>query len=149
MILSEQVKELRQKSGFSIMECKKALEESAGDQKKASEILEKRGAEKALKKAERETRQGIVESYIHSNKKSGALVVLLCESDFVAKNDEFKQLAHDLAMQIAAMNPADKKEFLSQPFIKNEKQTIEELIREKITKLGENIKIGKFVKLSI
>jgi elongation factor Ts len=145
----EQIKQFRQKTGFSIMECKRALEEAEGDEKKALEILEKKGAEKAAKKAEREAKQGLVEAYIHNNGKVGALLELNCETDFVARNEEFKNLAHDLAMHIAAMNPQDLEELLSQPFVKDEQKTIDDLIKEAIAKLGENIKIGKFVRLKI
>ena len=149
MISSEQVKKLRSETDFSVMECKKALEEVDGDAEKAKKLLEQKGAEKAAKKAEREVLQGRVEAYIHSDSKSGVLLQLFCESDFVAKNEQFKELAHDIAMHIAAMEPKDKEELLSQAFIKNEKQTIEDLINEMIGKLGENIKVGEFVKLKI
>jgi elongation factor Ts len=149
MISSDQVKKLREETDFSIMECKKALEEAEGDMEKAKEALDKKGAEKAAKKADREAVQGRVESYVHGDGKSGVMLQLFCESDFVAKNDQFKELAHDIAMHVLAMDPNDKEDLLSQPFIKNEDQTIEELINEAIGKLGENIKIGEFVKLKI
>lgn len=131
------------------MECKKALEEADGDSKKAVEVLEKKGAEKAAKKAEREVHQGIVEAYIHGDNKMGVLLKLYCESDFVAKNEQFKKLAHDLAMHIAAMDPQNNEELLSQSFIKDESQTVEDVIKDSIAKIGENIKIGEFTKLSI
>jgi len=149
MISFEQIKEFREKTGFSIMGCKKALEEAAGDEKKAMEILEKKGAQKALDKSERETKQGLIEPYIHSNGNVGVLLELNCETDFVARNEDFKNLAHDLAMHIAAMNPNNEKELLEQPFIKDGEKTIDNLVKELIAKLGENIKIGKFVRLSI
>lgn len=149
MITAEQIKELRDASGISIMECKKALEEANGDQAKAMELLKKAGKEMAVKKAEREAKQGIVESYIHGTGKIGAILELNCETDFVAKNSQFKELAHEIAMHIAAMNPKDEAELLSQPFIKDEQKTIQELVNEAIAKLGENIKIGKFVRLEI
>lgn len=149
MISSDQVKKLRDETDFSIMECKKALEETDGDVEKAKQVLDKKGAEKAAKKADREVHQGRIESYVHGDGKSGVLLQLFCESDFVAKNDQFQELAHDIAMHVAAMEPADKEELLSQSFIKNESQTIEDLINDAIGKLGENIKIGEFVKLKI
>ena len=149
MILIEKVKKLRQKTNISIMECKKALEETDGDEKKALKILEKSGQKKAMKKSARETKQGLIEAYIHNNGKIGAILELNCETDFVAKNSQFKELAHDLAMHIAAMNPQDLKELLKQPFIKDEEKTIEDLINQTIAKLGENIKIRKFVRLEI
>ena len=149
MISFEQIKEFREKTGFSIMGCKKALEEAEGDEKKAMEILEKKGAQKALDKSERETKQGLIEPYIHSNGNVGVLLELNCETDFVARNEDFKNLAHDLAMHIAAMDPSDEKELLEQPFIKDVEKTINDLIKELIAKLGENIRIGKFARLSI
>jgi len=131
------------------MECKEALENSEGDEAKALEILKKSGQKEALKKASREAKQGLIEAYIHNQGKIGAILELNCETDFVARNEQFKELAHDLAMHIAAMDPANSKELLNQPFIKDEQKTIEELITETIAKLGENIKIGKFVRLEI
>jgi len=149
MISTEQIKQLRQKTNLSVMECKKALEETKGDEKKALKILSKRGAEKAIKKSEREARQGLIEAYIHNNGKIGVILELNCETDFVARNQEFKELAHDLAMHIAATEPKDKKELSEQPFIKDESKTIKDLINEAIAKLGENIKIGKFTRLEV
>ncbi|MBL7053049.1 MAG: translation elongation factor Ts [Candidatus Portnoybacteria bacterium] len=149
MISIDQVKQLREKTNFSIIECKKALEETKGDEKKALKILEKKGAEKAVKKSDREANQGLIETYIHGNNKIGVILELNCETDFVAKNEEFKQLARDITMHIAAMNPKDSEELLSQPFIKDEEKTIQDLVIEAVGKLGENIKIGKFVRLEI
>lgn len=149
MISMDQIKEFRQKTGFSIMECKKALEEAEGDDKKAIKILEAKGAEKALKKSERAAKQGLIEPYIHSNGKVGVLLELNCETDFVARNEEFKTLAHDLAMHIAAMNPKDVKEFEEQPFIKDPEKKVGDLVKDLVGKLGENIKIGKFSRLEI
>ncbi len=148
MISMDQIKEFRQKTGFSIMGCKKALEEAEGNEEKALKILDEKGAEKALKKSEREVKQGLIETYIH-NDRVGVLLELNCETDFVAKNEEFKLLAHEIAMHIAAMNPEDGKELLEQPFIKDPEKTVNDLIKELIAKLGENIKIGKFTRLAI
>lgn len=103
-IKASQVAELRNKTGLSMMECKKALVEADGDETKALEILRRRGADKADKKAERTTDSGIIEAYSHENR-IGVLVEVLCETDFVARNEEFKKLAHDIALQIAAMSP--------------------------------------------
>lgn len=149
MITAEQIKQLRQKTGFSIMECKRALEQTEGDENKALKILEKKGIEKAVKKLEREAKQGLIETYIHNYGKIGVILELNCETDFVARNSQFKKLAHDLAMHVAAMEPKDLEELLSQPFIKDENKTIEDLIKEAIAKLGENIKIGQFIRLAI
>jgi len=149
MISAEQIKQLRQKTNISIMECKKALETADGDEKKALKILEKSGRKKVIEKSTRETKQGLIEAYIHNNSKIGAILELSCETDFVAKNSQFKELAHDLAMHIAALNPKDSEELLKQPFIKDEQKTIQDLINEAIAKLGENIKIRKFIRLEI
>lgn len=149
MITAEQIQQLRQKTSFSIMECKRALEEAEGDQAKATKLLVKKGGEKAIKKAQREVKQGLIESYIHGNSKIGVILELNCETDFVARNEEFKSLAHDLAMHIAAIDPKNSKELLAQPFIKDEEKTVQDLINDIVGKLGENIKIGKFVRLEI
>ena len=105
VISSETVKLLRDKTGAGMMDCKRALEESNGDIELATENLRKKGAAVAAKRAEREANQGVVEAYIHAGGRIGAMVELNCETDFVAKTPEFKQLAHDIAMQIAAMSP--------------------------------------------
>ena len=149
MISAEQIKQLRQKTNISVMECKEALEKAEGNEEKALKILEKKGKQKAIKKSQREVKQGLIESYIHNNGQIGVVLELNCETDFVAKNDQFKELAHDLTMHIAAMNPENTKELLSQFFIKDEQKTIKDLINESIAKLGENIKIKKFVRLEI
>lgn len=131
------------------MECKNALEEAKGDEMAAIKILEERGKERAIKKAQRETKQGLVEAYIHNNGKVGVLLELHCETDFVAKNQEFKQLAHDLAMHIAAMEPENLDDFLAQSFIKDANKTVNELLADTIAKLGENIKIDRFIRYEI
>lgn len=149
MISTETIKQLRERTNLSIMECKRALEEAGGDESKALKILGKKGKEKALKKSTREAKQGLVESYIHNNEKLGVILELNCETDFVARNEEFKKTAHEIAMHIAALNPKDLEELLSQPFIKDEQKTVGDLISEAVAKLGENIKIGKFLRLEI
>lgn len=101
----EQVRRLREKTGAGVVDVKKALDEADGDEAKAIEILRKRGQDKALKKGERETREGILGIYVHSTKRVAAVVKLFCETDFVARNDEFQALAHDIAMHVAAMSP--------------------------------------------
>ncbi len=149
MIKASQVKKLREKTGVSMIECKKALEESNGDEKRALDILRQKGKNIALKKAEREAKQGVIESYIHNNGKIGVLLELNCETDFVAKNSEFKELAHELVLHIAGMDSKDEKSLLKEPFVKNPEITVENLIQEKIAKLGENIKVGKFVRYEL
>ncbi|MCX6808079.1 MAG: translation elongation factor Ts [Candidatus Berkelbacteria bacterium] len=104
-ITAKEIAALRAKTGIGMMECKKALEEAGGNEENAIEIMRKRGATKAAKRAERETKAGLIESYIHSNGKIGVMVEVLAETDFVAKNDEFKQFAHDVALHVAAMAP--------------------------------------------
>lgn len=119
----EQIKNLREKTGAGIVEVKKALEESGGDEAKAIEIIRKRGQAKALKKSEREAKEGLVVSYIHPNGKLGVLLKLFCETDFVAKTDDFKELAKDVAMHVAAMNPQClKPEDLPQELVDKEKE---------------------------
>jgi len=191
----QQVAKLRQQTGCGINDCKIALEEAGGDLDKAIEILRKKGEIKAAKKAtDRETKEGVVFAYIHQNKKIGAMIELDCETDFVARNEEFQALAKDLAMQVAATNPlylkpedipesvlekekeiykeqvlAESKPenvieqiiegklekyyedvcLLKQPFIKNEDLTIEQLIKEKIAKIGEKIEITQFVRFQV
>ena len=149
MISASQVKQLRDKTSLSVIECKKALETACGDETKALEILTKLSREKSAGKSHRKTGQGIVEAYVHSNGKIGVILQLFSETDFVASNQSFKDLAHDIALHIAAADPSDIQELLKQPFIKNPDKTIEDLVNEQIAKLGENIKIGEFVKLKI
>ncbi|MDI6603315.1 MAG: translation elongation factor Ts [Patescibacteria group bacterium] len=148
MIIIDKIKQLRQETAISISDCKKALEEAKGDLDKAKEILKKWGKDFAKKKIERETREGIIESYIHSNKRVGVMLELACETDFVARNPEFQKLAHELALQIAALDP-EETPLLTQPWIKDETKTIKDLIDEYIAKLGENIILKKFVRYEI
>ena len=148
MIPIDQIKQLRGETSVSISECKKALEESKGDFQKAKEILKKWGREVAKKTAEREVKQGIIEGYIHPNKKIGVILELNCETDFVAKNKDFQNLAHELCLQIAAMG-REAIPLLKQPWIKDETKTVRDLIDEYIAKLGENIVIKKFVRYEL
>ena len=145
----DSIKKLRDQTGLSVSDIKHALAEAGGDEKKALEILSSRGHKIAEKKSSRRTAEGAVESYIHANRKFGASLVLHCETDFVAKSPDFLELAHDLAMQIASMDPKDAEELLSQPFIKDQNLTVKELIERYIAKLGENIKIGGFSRFSV
>ncbi len=142
------IKQLRQKTGFGIMECKRALEEANGNMEEAKKVLAKGGKVKAEKKAEREAGEGVIDSYAHGNK-IGALVELSCETDFVARSSEFKNLAHNLAMQIVSMAPNDIEELLAQSFIKDESFKIQELIEQAVGRLGENIKIKRFVRYEL
>ncbi|MAF59440.1 elongation factor Ts [bacterium] len=160
-ITTEQIKELRDRTGISMMQVKKALEEAGGDTEKAVDILKKVGAAVAAKKADRTLGAGVVESYIHNTKEVGSMVVLSCETDFVAKNEEFVALARDIAMHITATNPEflcedDIKEggdsdsvLLNQPFIKDSGKTVNDLIESAIQKFGERIEITTFVRFSV
>lgn len=192
-IRAKEIAELRQKTGLPMMECKKALVEAGGDEAKALEVLKKRGVLKAASKAERETKSGLIDCYVHDGK-IGVMVEVLVETDFVAKNDEFKAFVHDVALHIAAANPkylnkseipADELEkekadfleqvrtegkpeniaekivagkiekycseicLLNQPFVKDQTITIEELLTQKIAKIGENIIISRFCRYEL
>lgn len=138
------LKKLREQTQAGIADCRMALEQSENDYEKAIEWLKKRGMDKADKKGDRETSQGIIESYIHGNGRVGVLVEILCETDFVARTDEFKNLAHEIAMQAAAMKPEDVDVLLKQEYIRDSSMTIEGLIKSAIGKLGENIVLKRF-----
>ena len=145
----DDVKKLRGETSASIADCREVLEEAKGDMKRAEELLRKKGFEKAAKKGDRVTEQGLVESYIHANGKIGVLVELLCETDFVVRTDEFKHLAHEIALQVSAMNPKDVKELLNQEYIRDASKKIDDLIKETIAKLGENIILKRFSRIEI
>lgn len=147
MITTEQIKELRDRTGISIAQCKKALEDAGGDLDKALGFLKEKGAEVAEKKATRELHAGVVSAYVHSNGKMGALVQVHVETDFVAKNEGFKALADDIAMHVAAMNPTDVAELLAQPFVKDPSLTIDDLVKNHIQKFGERIEVAQFARL--
>jgi elongation factor Ts len=193
-ITAAQVKELREKTGAGMMDCKKALQEADGDFDKAVEYLRKKGLQKVEKKAGRATKEGIIQSYIHPGSRLGVLVEINCETDFVARNDEFQQFARDVAMHIAAANPlAVRREEISaavvekereiysdqakdqgkpekvidrivegklekfyqeaclmdQAFVKDPDKTINDLLTEKIAKIGENMTISRFVRFQL
>ena len=194
MITAQQIKELREKTGAGVSDIKKALEESGGDMERAFKVIERKLGGGAVKRASRETKAGIIDAYIHSNSRVGVLAEVFCETDFVARNPQFKGFAHDIAMHIAAMSPlypsidsvpkeiwqAEKSRFeeeargmnkpanilteivdgklkayfgavslLSQPFVKDQDKTVEEVLNEVIGKFGENIKIGRFVRFEV
>lgn len=193
-ITAAQVKELREKTGAGMMDCKKVLQEADGNMEKAMELLREKGLAKAEKKADRIAAEGLVEAYIHANGRIGVLVEVNCETDFVAKTDDFKGFVKDIAMQIAALNPryvrreevpeaeVDKEReilrnqalqegkpehivdkmvegrlgkfyesvcLLEQPFIKDGDKTVDELVKEKIAKIGENISIRRFTRYEL
>lgn len=149
MVDINQVKKLREKTNISVKDCKKALEETGGDFDKALEKLKEKGIKDVEKKKERETKEGLIGSYLHQNGKIGALVKVYCESDFVAMNEVFKELVHNIAMQIAAMDPESVDDLLSQDYIKDPEKTIEELIKDTVAQLGENIKVESFTRMEI
>ena len=157
---TELIKELRERTSAGVMDCKKALDETNGNVDKAEQILKEQGIASAAKKAGRDTDQGLIETYIHSGGRIGAMVEVNCETDFVARTKEFSDLAHDIAMQIAAMNPStleenntdvasDNSSLLQQPFIKDPSKNIQELINETVGKLGENIRVRRFKRFSL
>ena len=146
---TQTLKKLRDESGVSIMACKKSLEEAEGDYARALEILKKASEAVAVKKSERETKSGVVDAYVHSNKKIGVLVELRSETDFVARNPEFQKLAHDIAMQIAATSPESIEDLLVQESIRDPKTTIGESIKQAIQKFGENIEISNIERLAL
>jgi len=193
-ITTDMVKELRQRTGIGMMECKKALEECGGDQEQAIALLRKKGYARAKDKASRETSEGVVGSYIHTNGKIGVLVEVHCETDFVARNSDFQDLVKNVAMHVAAARPKylsaeeipasvleeekavireqlkDQKKppeilekivqgklgkfyeeicLLDQPYIRDDKMSIRQLVQSTIAKLGENIKVSRFARFEI
>lgn len=143
------LKKLREETSASIADCRRALEEVDGDYEKALAWLRKHGIEKAAKKEGRETGQGIVSSYIHAGGRVGVLLELACETDFVAKTADFQNLAKELSMQVAAMNPKDVDSLLKQEYIRDPKQTISDVVKGVIATLGENIKVKKFQRFEV
>ena len=158
------IKALRNNTGAGIMDSKKALETADGDMKKAEEILRQQGIASAAKKANRATNQGLVESYIHSGGRIGAIVEVNCETDFVARTGDFKELAHNLAMQVAAMSPSYVDEsdvpdghedddvqdcLMQQPYIRDPSMTVQDLVKENVGKLGENVRVRRFTRFSL
>jgi elongation factor Ts len=146
----DQIKELREKTGAGIMDCRRALEETDGDFSKAEEILRQKGIERAEKKAlEREVKSGRVFAYLHHTGTVGAMVVLATETDFVAKLDEVKALGEEITKQISAMNPETVEELLSQPYIRDASKSIDQLVKEVSGKTGEKIVVADFKRISV
>lgn len=146
MITTEQIKELRDRTGISIGQCKKALEEAGGDMDKAIEALKSQGASVAAKKSSRTLGASAISAYIHSTGNMGAMVEISSETDFVAKNPEFRGLADELAMHIAACDPADLTDLLAQPYIKDPSVTVDDFVKGFVQKFGERIEIIRFVR---
>lgn len=149
MVDIEKVKQLRELTSLSVIECKKALEEAGGDLTEAQEILRKAGVELAEKKSERVAGDGIVYSYIHNTGKIGVLLELSSETDFVARNEDFKKLAHEIALQIASLSPESIEELMGMENIKDSSKTIQDLVTAAVSKLGENINIRRFVRYQV
>lgn len=144
----KKIRQLRDATGVSIGDCREALEKASGDMDKALKLLQERGAEVAQKKADRALGAGLVETYVH-NGAVGAMVELACETDFVARTDEFRNLAHDLAMQVASMDPKDVTELESQDYIRDPALKVKDLVTSVIGKIGENIKIVRFTRFEL
>ena len=164
VVTVELVRTLREQTGAGILECKQALEASQGDLEKATQALRLKGFAQAAKRSDRTTNQGLIEAYIHAGGRLGALVELGCETDFVARTPEFKELAHNIAMQVVAMAPdyldeADMEEgdtrpvaqvsLLQQPFIKDNSCAVGEVVQELAAKVGENVRVLRFTRLAL
>ncbi len=146
MVTASQVKELREKTGAGMMDCKKVLTETDGDMDKAIELLRERGIAKAAKKSSRVAAEGLVAAYVSDDKKVGAVVEVNAETDFVSKNDEFKTFVNDVARQIVEKNPANVEELLAQPSIAESGKTVQEVLTNKIATIGENMTIRRFAR---
>jgi len=147
-ISAQEVQRLREATGAGIMDAKKALQDAKGNFDEAVKIIHERGQVKAERKADRATGAGVLESYIH-NGRVGVLLDIRCETDFVARAEDFQNLAHELVMQIAAMNPQTNAELLKQPYIKDAALTVEKVIKSVIAKVGENIRVERFVRYEL
>ncbi len=142
------IKKLREQTGAGIADCKEALKEAKGNMEKAKEWLKKKGFEKGVRKGAREVKAGLVDVYSHGGK-VGVLVELLCETDFVARTQDFKSLAHELSLQIASMNPSSVEELFEQEYIRDSEMTIDQLVKSVSGKLGENIQVGRFERIAL
>jgi elongation factor Ts len=145
----EDVQRLRLETGAGVMDCKRALEETRGEYEKAKALLKERGLAKAQKKSEREAKEGVVEAYIHAGGRIGALVELSSETDFVARNPVFKDLAREIAMQVAAMDPKDVPELLEQAYIRDASKTVGELVTGLAATTGENVRVRRFTRFKL
>lgn len=145
----DDLKKLREDTKAGIADCRQALEDAGGDYDKARKLIIERGLEKASKKEGKETGQGIVEAYVHQTGKVGVLVELRCETDFVARTDEFKHLAHELTLQIASMNPENVDALLEGTYIRDPKVAIKDLVKQTVAKVGENITVAKFTRMQL
>ena len=148
-ISASAIKELRETTGAGMMDCKKALEAAKGDYQEALKFVKETGLARAEKKSDRETKEGYIASYVHSNNKVAALVEILCETDFVARNAEFQQMAKDVAMHVVAMNPENIELLMEDQFIKDPSITVEELVKGVSGKIGEKFVVNRFVRYEL
>lgn len=145
----DDLKKLREETSAGVADCRQALEDANGNYEKAKELIVERGLEKAAKKEGKETSQGVIESYVHNNGRVGVLIDLRCETDFVARTDDFKKLAHEIALQVAAMNSKNVEALLAEPYIRDSGMTIAALVKQTIAKVGENITVGQFIRMEL
>lgn len=143
------LKKLREETGAGIMDVRRALEASKDDEAKARQWLKENAIKTADKKADRETKEGYVASYIHTTGKVAGIVALTCETDFVAKTEDFRTLGREIAMQVASMDPSNVEELLAQPYIRDPKNTIQDLVKQAAGKLGENIVVKQIMRMAI
>ena len=144
-----EIQRLREETNAGVMDCKRALEDASGNYDKAKELLKERGLEKMAKKAGREAKEGVVAAYIHAGGRIGALVEISSETDFVARGDEFKKLAQEVAMQVAAMSPGDIDELLAQTYIRDASKTVKDLVSALAVKTGENVQVRRFQRFAL
>jgi len=147
--VKDHVKRLREETGAGVMDCKRALDEAKGDFEKAKGLIKERGLAKAKEKADREAKEGIVEAYVHAGGRIGAMVELSSETDFVARNPDFKELAREIAMQVAAMDPTTVDQLLEQPYIRDSSKTIGELVTTIAASTGENVHVKRFKRFEL
>jgi elongation factor Ts len=165
VVTVDDVRRLREETGAGVMDSKRALDDAEGNFDRARELLRERGVAAAAKRSDRETQQGVVESYIHGEGRIGVLVEINCETDFVARTDDFRLLARDVALQVAAMNPSalapedvgddvpeserEQAALLTQAFVKNASQTVQQRVEETIASMGENIRVARFARFEL
>lgn len=148
-ITAQDIKKLREATGARIMDCKKALEDAQGDYSKAVALVEAKGLARAEKNQDRETKCGFIANYVHATGTTAALVELVCETDFVAQNQEFRDLARDMAMQVVAMNPESVEALMDQEFIKDPSKTIGTLLKSLSGKIGEKMLVSRFIRYEL
>ncbi len=146
---SKEIQRLREETSAGVMDCKRALEDADGDYEKAKQLLSERGVASAAKKSGREAKEGIVAAYIHGGGRIGALVEVSSETDFVSRGEDFQKLAQEIAMQVAAMDPADLDALYAQPYIRDASKTIKDLVTGVAAKTGENVSVRRFQRFAL